>query len=109
MCKPCVLRFSLLLLLTVPPMLDAGDRRPSAYPPSRTDKVVEKLHGIEITDPYRWLEDADSPDVKNWVDAQNAYSRSVLDSLPGRDRIHRRLSDLLDIGTISTPAPVKGR
>jgi prolyl oligopeptidase len=91
------------------PMLHALEKKTSPYPPSKTDQVVDKLHGIEIADPYRWLEDAGSPEVKEWVEKQNAYTRSVLDKLPGRDKIRARLSELLDIGTIGTPVPVKGR
>ncbi len=78
------------------------------YPPTKKVNVVEKLHGVEITDPYRWLEDAKSDDTKEWTAKQNAYTRSVLDKLPGRDKIHERLSALLEIGTLGTPVPVKG-
>jgi prolyl oligopeptidase len=91
------------------PMLHAREKKASPYPPSKTDQAVDKLHGIEIADPYRWLEDAGSPEVKEWVEKQNAYTRSVLDKLPSRDKIRARLSELLDIGTIGTPVPVRGR
>ncbi len=78
------------------------------YPPTKKVNVVEKLHGVEIIDPYRWLEDAKSDDTKEWTTKQNAYTRSVLDKLPGRDKIHDRLSTLLEIGTLGTPVPMKG-
>ena len=78
------------------------------YPPTKKVNVVEKLHGVEITDPYRWLEDAKSDDTKEWTAKQNAFTRSVLDKLPGRDKIHERLSALMEIGTLGTPVPVKG-
>jgi prolyl oligopeptidase len=83
--------------------------KPSPYPPTWTDDVVETLHGVEIPDPYRWLEDADSPEVRAWVEAQNEYTRSVLDAVPDRARIHARLDALLQIGSIGTPAPRRGR
>src|SRR5437868_2562133 len=92
----------LLGLLTVA-RLSADDKKP--YPPSRIDKVVDKIHGVEVTDPYRWLEDGEAKEVKEWVDKQNAYTRGVLDKLPGRDKIHDRLSSLLEIGTLGTPVP----
>src|SRR5581483_444480 len=65
--------------------------------------VEEALHGRSIRDPYRWLEDSDSPETQQFVRDQLAYTRSVLDPLPGREDIHRRLTELLAIGTIGTP------
>jgi prolyl oligopeptidase len=105
-------RFALLLtvavLMSIPPLLHADDNKP-AYPPTRTGNVVDRLHGVAVADPYRWLEDADSLEVRNWVEKQNAVTRSVLDGLSGRDKIHDRLGTLLEIGFQGTPAPVKGR
>jgi len=77
---------------------------PSAGPPpAKVDTVVDTIHGHKIADPYRWLEDAGSPDSQEYVRAEMAYTRSLLDPLPGRDRIHDRLTQLLSIGTIGTP------
>ncbi len=87
----------------------AEENKPVRYPPTRSEKVIDKLHGVEVADPYRWLEDADSAEVKAWVEKQNALTRSVLDPLPGRDKIRERLNILLEVGSIGTPAPVKGR
>jgi prolyl oligopeptidase len=84
-------------------------QQPSPYPPARTDNVVDTLHGVEVRDPYRWLEDADSPAVNDWVERQNQYTRSVLEPLADRDRVHARLDALLRIGSIGTPAPRRGR
>src|SRR5208282_5242053 len=89
--------------------LHAMDSERPAYPPTRTDKVIDKLHGVEVADPYRWLEEADNPEVRAWVEKQNAYTRSLLDQLPGREKIRERLSALLDIGSLGTPVPAKGR
>jgi prolyl oligopeptidase len=79
-----------------------------SYPATRTDDVVDTLHGQRVTDPYRWLENAASPEVRAWVDKQNAFSRSVLDQLPDRQAIHARLSQLLDISVLGTPQPAGG-
>ena len=84
------------------------DDKPT-YPPTRTDDVVEKLHGVAVADPYRWLEDGSNAEVKEWVEKQNAFTTAVLDKVPGRAAIHKRLGTLLDIGFIGTPVPVKGR
>jgi prolyl oligopeptidase len=78
-------------------------------PVTRKDSVVEKIQGISVADPYRWLENGDSQEVRAWTLAQNAWTRSVLDPLPGRDRIKKRLTELLSIGTITAPDPRRGR
>jgi prolyl oligopeptidase len=65
--------------------------------------VVEVLHGVEIADPYRWLEDGETDETRTWVDAQNATTRAVLESIPQREAIHTRLDELLTTGAVGTP------
>ena len=77
-------------------------------PPSRVDDVVEVLHGVEVHDPYRWLEDGAAEEVQSWVESQNAHARSLLDSLPDRERIGRRLAEAVDRGALGASAP-RGR
>jgi prolyl oligopeptidase len=93
----------------IPTIAFAVEPKRMTYPATRTDPVVEKLHGVEIVDPYRWLEDADNPEVRAWVEKQNALTKSVLDAVPGREAIRERLNTLLDIGTVSAPVPRKGK
>ena len=66
--------------------------------------VVEVLHGTEVDDPYRWLEDGDSEETAAWTEAQNARTRAVLGALPGRALLHRRLEALLRVGSVGAPA-----
>jgi len=54
------------------------------YPPTRRDDLVEVLHGHEVADPYRWLEDAEAPEVAAWVAAQREHAERALEELPGR-------------------------
>ena len=79
------------------------------YPPTRTTDAVESLHGETIPDPYRWLEDGESPDTRAWTEAQNALTRSYLDAVPGRRGLRARLDQLLAIGAIGVPTPARGR
>ena len=72
------------------------------YPPARKADVVDTYHGVRVEDPYRWLEDADSPETAAWVDAQNALTRSVLDG-PVRDGLVKRLTDLYDYPRTGVP------
>ena len=70
---------------------------PPPYSPG--EPVTEVLHGVTVTDPYRWLEDQDSAQTRAWLDAQTEYARAYLDSIPGREQIHRRVRELLDVET----------
>ena len=64
-------------------------------PPTRRDDVVDILHGVEVPDPYRWLEDGDAAEVRQWVAAQNAHTRQALDARPDRGWWHERLVALM--------------
>ncbi|MBJ7601137.1 prolyl oligopeptidase family serine peptidase [Candidatus Nephthysia bennettiae] len=77
----------------------------SRPPASRSDYVVEVLHGVSVHDPYRWLEDTGSEEVSEWVSAQNAHARSLLDALPGRAEIGRRLAEAVDRGALGASLP----
>jgi prolyl oligopeptidase len=79
------------------------------YPPTPAIGTVETVHGERIADPYRWLEDGDSEETRAWTEAQNAITASYLASVPARPGIRARLEELLAIGALSTPTPVKGR
>lgn len=64
------------------------------YPQTRRDDVVETLHGVQVADPYRWLEDLDSDDTKAWVTAQNKVTFDYLGTVPEREQIRARLTEL---------------
>jgi prolyl oligopeptidase len=79
-----------------------------APPPTRQDNVKEVIHGVAIVDPYRWLEDQESEETRNWVAAQNAYTHSLLDKLPQRPAISKRLMEMLKHDTIGFPREENG-
>src|SRR5438876_11254913 len=66
-------------------------------PKTRVDNVTETLHGVTIVDPYRWLEDQDSPETRAWIDEQNRFTQTVSGSLRGRDAIDNRLEHMVRI------------
>ena len=74
-----------------------------AYPPAHRLDVADDLHGVRVPDPYRWLEDAASPETAAWSAAQDALARPFLDSLPGRERLRERYRQLLQVGLIAGP------
>ena len=68
-------------------------------PYSPIEDVTEILHGVKITDPYRWLEEQESPRTRDWISAQTRYARAYLDSIPRRESIRQRIRELLDVET----------
>src|SRR5271155_4189505 len=74
---------------------------PTVQPPPSTPKrpVTEVYQGVKVTDDYRWLEDWNSPEVKQWSAAQNARTRDYFDHLPSRPAIKQRLTQLVSAGS----------
>jgi len=73
-------------------------------PPTLVEPVVEILHGVEISDPYRWLEDQNSPRTRKWIEEQAGYTRAYLDAAPNRQNIRSRVEQLLALkGALSEP------
>jgi prolyl oligopeptidase len=73
---------------------------PAPPPPTPQRPVEDTYHGVSVRDPYRWLEDSGSPDVKAWTEAQDARARRFLDALPGRGALAARVRELLTAPTV---------
>ncbi len=69
-------------------------------PETKQQPVTDDYFGQKVVDPYRWLEDGSTPETQQWVSAQLAYTRSILDKLPGREKLHDRIEQLLEIGNL---------
>jgi prolyl oligopeptidase len=80
-----------------------------APPLTAIEPVTEILHGVSVVDPYRWLEDQDSPRTREWLDQQTRYARAYLDSIPGRDRIRERIAEFLAVETYDSLQKVGNR
>lgn len=76
---------------------------------TRKTDVADTLHGVRVPDPYRWLEDSESAEVKAWTDTQNAATRAKLDAIAGRDALKQEITELLQIGTVGGPAIRTGK
>jgi prolyl oligopeptidase len=78
------------------------------YPQPRKGDVVDNYFGTTVADPYRWMEDLNAPEVKAWVDAENAVTFKYLDALPLRDTLKTRITELWNYPKV-TPPQYQGR
>lgn len=82
-------------------------KKKSNYPKSKVAPSKEEIHGLQCKDEFRWLEGDHTgtmtPEVAEWTNQQNAFTRSVLDKLPGRQKLKERLTPLLQRNTNSLP------
>ncbi|MBN1504682.1 MAG: S9 family peptidase [Candidatus Eisenbacteria bacterium] len=100
------------LSVAAPALSQERSAAPPAFQPppeTRREEFADTLHSVLIPDPYRWLEDQESPETRAWIDAQNAYARSFLDSLPVRQRVKTRLEELVRVDRIAIPTARNGR
>jgi prolyl oligopeptidase len=76
---------------------------PIPYPPTRADDFAEELHGHTVPDPYRWMEDLDSDEVRQWIEAQNDLTFSFFERSPLREKIRARMTELWNYEKYSAP------
>ena len=100
----------LICLILVPGPLKAQEQN-LVYPPTRTVEQVDDFHGTRVEDPYRWLEDdvRTSKDVADWVEAENKLTFEVLKSIPQRQAIQQRMTELWNYEKIGAPFLRGGR
>ncbi|BDA42115.1 Prolyl endopeptidase [Coccomyxa sp. Obi] len=120
--KPAVRKYLQRTKLAVLPHIWSGARRfttppvavrgapqgnisldPSEYPEVRRDDTVETLHGVQIADPYRWLEDPDSPETIAFVEAQNTLTDRILKKCASRDKFKELLTRLYNYPRFGCP------
>jgi prolyl oligopeptidase len=79
------------------------------YPTTHQVDQVDDYHGTKVSDPYRWLEDVDSPATHEWIRHQNELTFSLLKKIPARDSIREQLTKLWDFKKASSPYKKGGR
>ncbi|MGH9570598.1 MAG: hypothetical protein ACRD4F_13210, partial [Candidatus Angelobacter sp.] len=89
--------------LTAPAHASSTKTSPMKPPKAKVDDVIDDYHGHKVSDPYRWLENAGSPETQKFVAEQNAYTQQVLNGIPGKDKLRGRLEHLLTIGRVEAP------
>lgn len=82
---------------------------PFNYPPAPRQEVTDDFHGVTVPDPYRWLEDPDSPETQHWLDAQEALTRDFLERVLQREAARARLTELWDFPRYNVPMERQGQ
>ena len=77
--------------------------QPLSYPAAATGNVVSDYHGVKVPDPYRWMEDIDSPATRAWVEAEGKLSRAYLDALPKHEEFATHLKEIWNFERWSAP------
>ena len=91
-----LIALSLVLALTAPAVI-------ASPPETKSEPVVDTLHGVAITDPYRWLEDQKSPATRQWLEREMAYTESFYPKFTALDAIKDRFTKLVRIDRVSAP------
>ncbi|MBI1826548.1 MAG: S9 family peptidase [Planctomycetes bacterium] len=80
-----------------------------AYPSAPKCDQTDDYHGTKVADPFRKLEDPDSPESRGWIDAENKLTFGFLEKIAGRDKIKQRLTEMWDFERYGTPSKHGGR
>ncbi|MGB6193661.1 MAG: prolyl oligopeptidase family serine peptidase [Terracidiphilus sp.] len=97
-----------MLVLVVAPLTSFLARAQDKLPATPVHEVTDEYFGVKVTDPYRWLENTTDPTVIAWMKAQNAYTRAVLDRIPGRDKLLDEIKSLDNANSSVTSLQVWG-
>ncbi|OQB84087.1 MAG: Prolyl endopeptidase precursor [Chloroflexi bacterium ADurb.Bin120] len=82
---------------------------PIPYPQTRTQDLVEEIHGHRVPDPYRWMEDLESDEIRAWIQNQNSLTNAYLERSPLKEKIQARMHELWDYERYSPPFKRGGR
>ena len=77
-----------------------------AYPPAKKVDQTDNYHGISVPDPYRWMEETTSADTQAWIESQNKITSAYLDTIPEREKIKARLTELWNYERYGAPAKI---
>ena len=87
----------------------SGQSSDSSYPVSKKDPYIELIHGYEIEDSYRWLEDFTSEESRDWVSRQNRFTQEFIGKNKYKKSIEKNLNKTWETESISTPYKVKDK
>ncbi len=97
---------SLALLVVFAFAVSAASGQKYDYPKPQRGTQVDNFHGTTVADPYRWMEDTESADTRSWIDAENRLTNSYLATIPQREKIKNRLTELWNYERFSSPSKI---
>ena len=68
------------------------------YPATKAEDVIDEIHGVKVADPYRWLENKENPNLRLWIESQNALTDTVMENFQGQAAVDKRMRELLGCG-----------
>ena len=92
-----------IIFVFVPMLLSAQLFSQIKYPETKKVNQVDDYFGTKVADPYRWLEDDNSEETKQWVEAENKITDEYLSSIPFYDRVKKRLEEMWNYAKYSSP------
>jgi len=101
------MRKTVFLAMTIGSL--SAQEPPLSYPDSKPGRTVETLHGVQVPDPYRWLEDLNSDQTADWVKAQSSLTDAYLEAIPGRKALEAHLTKLWNVERFGVPFFEGGR
>jgi len=102
-CPPAIGLSRAAILISCAALFSSCGFGAPAPPETRREELVETIHGVEVADPYRWLEDQSSAETRAWIDEQNAYAARVLAEAPDPADIRARLAELYRVDWVAPP------
>lgn len=99
--------FALSMILFL--LTDALAQTKFEYPKPKSTQQMDDYHGVKISDPFRGLENPDSPETRAWIDAENRLTNAYLATIPEREKIKKRLTELWNFEKYSAPFTVAGK
>jgi prolyl oligopeptidase len=100
---------TLVFALFISASVLVADTPSISYPKVPKGDTVDEFHGVKVADPYRGLEDADTPESRAWIEAQNKITQAFLETIPQREQIKNRLTQIWDYERYGTPFQRGGR
>ncbi len=97
------------LAALIAPAVAAQSTTTLTYPPTHTVDVADRFGGATVADPYRWLEELNAPETAQWVAAENAVTNAYLATLPMRESLKARITELWNYPRVSAPRWQGGR
>src|SRR5437870_3217329 len=101
--------FNRIFLLGVTTLTSFGSGAELVYPPAPKSDQLDVYHGVKVHDPYRLLENPDSPETRQWIEAENKITFDYLGKIPAREKIRKRLTELWNYERYGVPFKEGGR